>query len=100
MVKTRPRRFDPALGHHRTWARRWICANVSLADGAVAHFAVTAVASYLKTQFPGQQVYGSHGFRALQLVTCGGQFDSSTGHYLSNIVVYTSLVATTPPGQM
>jgi hypothetical protein len=33
----------------------------------------------------------------LQLVTCGGTFDSQTGHYLSNIVVYTSLVALTPP---
>jgi hypothetical protein len=72
---------------------------VSLADGAVAHFAVTTVASYLKTQFPAQKVYASHGDRALQLVTCGGQFDSSTGHYLSNVVVYTSLVATTPAGQ-
>jgi hypothetical protein len=73
--------------------------DVSLADGAVAHFAVTTVASYLKTQFPAQKVYASHGDRALQLVTCGGQFDSSTGHYLSNVVVYTSLVATTPAGQ-
>ncbi|MEP7194840.1 MAG: class F sortase [Actinomycetota bacterium] len=73
--------------------------DVSLADGAVAHFAVTTVASYLKSQFPAQKVYASHGDRALQLVTCGGQFDSGTGHYLSNVVVYTSLVATTPPGQ-
>ena len=73
--------------------------DVSLADGAVAHFAVTTVASYLKTQFPAQKVYASHGDRALQLVTCGGQFDSSTGHHLSNVVVYTSLVATTPPDQ-
>jgi len=73
--------------------------DVSLGDGAVAHFAVTTVASYLKTQFPAQQVYASHGYSALQLVTCGGQFDSSTGHYLSNVMVYTSLVATTPPGQ-
>jgi sortase (surface protein transpeptidase) len=71
--------------------------DVSLADGVVAHFAVTAVASYLKTQFPAQQVYASHGYRALQLVTCGGQFDAGTGHYLSNVVVYTSLVGTTPP---
>ena len=71
--------------------------DVGLANGAVAHFAVTSVASYLKTQFPGQLVYASHGYRALQLVTCGGQFDSSTGHYLSNTVVFTSLVGTTPP---
>jgi sortase (surface protein transpeptidase) len=71
--------------------------DVSLANGAVAHFAVNSVASYLKTQFPAQLVYASHGYRALQLVTCGGQFDSGTGHYLSNTVVFTSLVGTTPP---
>jgi len=69
---------------------------VSLADGVVAHFVVTTVAMYLKAQFPAQQVYASHGFPALQLVTCGGQFDRDTGHYLSNIVAYTSLVGTTP----
>jgi sortase (surface protein transpeptidase) len=69
---------------------------VSLADGAVAKFVVTSVAMYPKDQFPAQQVYGSHGYSGLQLVTCGGTFDPQTGHYLSNIVAYTSLVATTP----
>jgi sortase (surface protein transpeptidase) len=69
--------------------------NVTLADGRVAHFVVTRVRSYLKTQFPTQQVYVSHGFSALQLVTCGGQFNQASGHYLSNTVVYTSLVSTT-----
>jgi hypothetical protein len=39
-------------------------------------------------------VYASHGYPGLQLVTCGGAFDDETGHYLSNIVVYTSLVTT------
>lgn len=64
---------------------------VSLADGVTAQFAVTSVAMYSKSSFPDQEVYGSHGSGALQLVTCGGTFDNQTGHYLSNIVVYTSL---------
>ncbi len=68
---------------------------VSLADGVLAQFAVTSVAMYSKPDFPAQQVYGSHGSSALQLVTCGGTFDTQTGSYLSNIVVYTSLVTTT-----
>jgi hypothetical protein len=71
--------------------------DVSLADGVVAQFKVTSVAMYLKTAFPDQAVYTSHGISALQLITCGGAFDSNTGHYLSNVVVYTSLVALTPP---
>jgi sortase family protein len=66
--------------------------DVGLADGVTAEFKVTSVATYLKANFPGQTVYGSNGISALQLVTCGGTFDSATGHYLSNIVVYTSLV--------
>jgi sortase (surface protein transpeptidase) len=71
--------------------------NVTLADGVAAQFKVTSVATYLKTNFPDETVYTSHGYSALQLVTCGGVFDSQTGHYLSNIVVYTSLVALIPP---
>ncbi len=70
---------------------------VTLADGVIARFAVTNLVMYPRSQFPSQQVYASHGYPALQLVTCGGQFDSSTRHYLSNIVVYTTLVAATPP---
>ena len=73
--------------------------NVSLADGAIAHFQVTAVAMYAKDQFPAQQVYAPHGGSALQLVTCGGTFDTHTRSYLSNIVAYTTLIATTHAGQ-
>ncbi len=68
---------------------------VTLADGVSVTFAVTSVAMYSKSQFPDRQVYGPDGGTALQLVTCGGAFDSSTGHYLSNIVVYTSFVSST-----
>jgi hypothetical protein len=69
---------------------------VSLADGVVVQFVVTSVIMYPKDQFPAQQVYGSHGDGQLQLVTCGGQFDRTTGSYLSNIVAYTRFVAATP----
>jgi hypothetical protein len=70
--------------------------DVSLADGVTAQFKVTSTTMYLKANFPDQTVYASHGYGALQLVTCGGTFDTKTGHYLSNIVVYTSLVALIP----
>jgi Sortase domain len=71
--------------------------DVSLSDGITAHFKVTSVVMYLKTNFPDQSVYTSHGYSALQLVTCGGVFDAQTGHYLSNVVVYTSLASLTSP---
>ena len=69
---------------------------VTLSDGDTAQFGVRSVAMYSKQQFPDQGVYASHGSSALQLVTCGGVFDHQTGSYLSNIVVYSSLVAVTP----
>jgi hypothetical protein len=87
----------PAAFYRLRSLRKGDKVDVSLASGAVAHFAVTNVSSFLKTQFPAQLVYASHGYSALQLVTCGGQFNSGTGHYLSNTVVFTSLVGTTPP---
>jgi hypothetical protein len=69
---------------------------VTLTDGDTAQFAVNSVAMYSKPQFPAQRVYASHGSSALQLVTCGGVFDHGTGSYLSNIVVFSSLVAVIP----
>jgi hypothetical protein len=67
---------------------------VRLADGVLARFVVRRIAMYSKDQFPARQVYGSHGYSALQLVTCGGRFDTRARSYLSNVVAYTSLVAT------
>ncbi len=73
--------------------------NVTLANGAIAHFTVTTVAMYTKDQFPAQQVYAPHGGSTLQLVTCGGAFDTHTRSYLSNIVAYTTLTTTTTANQ-
>jgi sortase (surface protein transpeptidase) len=70
---------------------------VTLADGIVTHFTVTKVVEYAKTSFPDRLVYGSHGIRGLQLVTCGGVFDHDTGHYESNIVVFSHLVSVQIP---
>jgi hypothetical protein len=72
--------------------------NLTLADGTRARFVVTEVVQYLKTSFPDRFVYGAHGAsRSLQLVTCGGSFDHATGHYLSNVVVYSHLVGVALP---
>jgi hypothetical protein len=67
--------------------------NVGLADGLTARFKVIGTATYLKAHFPAHLVYGPRSYGALQLITCGGVFDNGTGHYLSNVVVYTALVS-------
>jgi sortase (surface protein transpeptidase) len=63
--------------------------NVTLAAGTVTRFRVSVV-QYAKTIFPDRLVFGSRGERSLQLVTCGGPFDSATGHYLASVVVQSS----------
>jgi len=86
----------PAIFFHLRTLKAGDDVVVTLADGVVTTFVVKSVVSYLKTGFPAEEVYGTHGNDALQLVTCGGTFDTATGHYLSNVVVYSTLVTSTP----
>jgi LPXTG-site transpeptidase (sortase) family protein len=65
---------------------------VKRADGTLVEFRVTSVQSYLKDDFPTQDVYGPVPDAELRLITCGGAFDPATRHYLSNIVVYATEV--------
>jgi sortase (surface protein transpeptidase) len=65
---------------------------VTRADGTVAEFRVTSVQTYLKTYFPTQAVYGGTPDPELRLITCGGTFDDTTGHYLSNTIVFATEV--------
>jgi hypothetical protein len=72
--------------------------DVTLADGIVAIFRVTGVRQYSKSSFPAKAIYGTANYAALRLITCGGAFDYTTGHYLSSIVVFTSLTSSRPAG--
>jgi hypothetical protein len=58
--------------------------NVTRADGSVAGFTINAVRRYAKAVFPTSLVYGNTNHAALRLITCGGSFDGSTGHYVDN----------------
>lgn len=67
--------------------------SVSRVDGRLVTYRITAVRSYFKQQFPILDVYGNTPTPTIRLITCGGTFDRSTGHYLSNIVAFGQLVA-------
>lgn len=67
--------------------------DVTLADGITAVFRVTGVREYAKDEFPAEIVYGPADYAALRVITCGGDFDPATGHYLSSVVVFASLVS-------
>jgi LPXTG-site transpeptidase (sortase) family protein len=61
---------------------------VSRANGSAVQFQVTWVQVIQKTAFPWDAVLGWTTDPTLRLVTCGGAFDYSTGHYVDNIIVY------------
>ena len=68
---------------------------VTRADGSKPAFRVTRVAQFPKDQFPTKLVYGNIDHAGLRLITCGGSFNSQSGHYEDNIVVFADLIAPT-----
>jgi hypothetical protein len=71
--------------------------DVTLADGDTGIFRVTGVREYLKDKFPANVIYSDANYAALRLITCGGAFDYTTGHYLSSTVVFASLISSRHP---
>jgi sortase (surface protein transpeptidase) len=66
--------------------------SITRADGSIAVFEVDDIARYPKDKFPTKLVYGNIDHAGLRILTCGGPFDSNSGHYLDNIVAFASLV--------
>ena len=66
---------------------------VDRADGTVATFRVDRVEEHDKDAFPSDDVYGDIPAAGLRLITCGGSFDSGTGDYGDNVIVFATLVA-------
>lgn len=65
------------------------------ADGTRRRFDVTSVRELPKPSFPVSQVFGTTDRHLLWLITCGGEFDYQTGHYLDNIVASATWVPPT-----
>jgi hypothetical protein len=64
---------------------------VDRADGTTAVFTVDRVEEHPKEEFPADDVYGDIDHAGLRLITCGGSFNSSSGDYRSNVVVFARL---------
>ena len=70
---------------------------VERSDGWKYRYRVTSSERIAKSAFPTGRVYGATAATALRLVTCGGRFDRSTGHYVDNVIVYAEYVSSTGP---
>jgi hypothetical protein len=60
---------------------------VTAADGSTAAYGVATVTYYPKQELPTDELFAREGTTALVLITCGGNFDETTGHYDDNVVV-------------
>ncbi|NQX06606.1 class F sortase [Rathayibacter sp. VKM Ac-2856] len=67
--------------------------DVVLSDGSTRTFSVTGSVSVPKEDFPTEDVYGPSPTAQLRLITCGGVFDDSYGHYVDNVVVSADRIA-------
>jgi sortase (surface protein transpeptidase) len=61
---------------------------VRRADGTPVGFVAYRVERFAKSAFPTGDVYGNTPGPELRLITCGGSFDQTVGHYRDNVVVY------------
>jgi sortase (surface protein transpeptidase) len=66
---------------------------ITRGDGTRLTYSVMAVHRFERESFPIDALFGPTDFAALRLITCGGEFDSATGHYPDNVVVSARLVS-------
>lgn len=81
----------PAVFHRLPDLERGDTVVVAYDTGPTVRFEVTGVRRYAKSAFPTGAVYAGEG-RQLRLITCGGAFDETTGHYEDNVVVSATVV--------
>jgi LPXTG-site transpeptidase (sortase) family protein len=60
------------------------------ADRSTVRFRVSGLERWPKAKFPTRRVYARTRGPVLRLVTCSGAFDSSSGHYEDNTIVFAS----------
>src|SRR6185437_6834037 len=85
-------RLGPGVFYHLDRLRRGQYVYIIRANHTVAIFEVTSQRTYAKSSFPSKAIYGPVPDAELRLITCGGTFDFATGSYLSNVVVYATLI--------
>ena len=65
--------------------------HVAMSDGSTRTFTVQDTERASKSAFPTSDVYGTTPTPQLRLITCDGTFDTATGHYTDNLIVFASL---------
>jgi hypothetical protein len=84
-------RTGPAVFYHLRELQPGDAILVKHAQGRVSKFLVDRVEQFDKNGFPTQAVYFPTLEPVLRLITCGGDFDHSSGHYRDNVIAFASL---------
>jgi hypothetical protein len=82
----------PGVFFHLRALRRGDLIGITLKGSRRLRFVVTGSKDVSKSRFPNRLVFAHTDWPTLRLVTCGGRFDASTGHYLNNYIVFARLV--------
>jgi LPXTG-site transpeptidase (sortase) family protein len=80
----------PAVFANLNEVERGDVVQVSRADGSTVDFEIKRIEEHEKADFPTTRVYGGTADPELRLMTCGGEFDESKGHYERNVIVWAS----------
>lgn len=86
----------PAVFSKLTQVKPGQSVTVTQRSGHKLAFVVDTVTRYPKNEFPTAAVYGPTPLPVLRLVTCTGDFNTTTHHYVDNLVVSAHLQARTP----
>jgi sortase (surface protein transpeptidase) len=65
---------------------------VYASSGDCAVFQVDGLETILKSKLPTERIWNQTEESVIRLVTFGGTYESKTGYYLSNVIVYAHLV--------
>jgi sortase (surface protein transpeptidase) len=57
-------------------------------DGSTARFRVQRLERHPKDALPTRRIWAATSEPVLRLITCGGSFNHTTGHYRDNLIVY------------
>ena len=55
-------------------------------------YVIEDIGEWQKSNFPSEIVYGASPLSEIRLITCGGAFNRSTGHYENNIIAFGRLI--------
>jgi sortase (surface protein transpeptidase) len=86
-------RDGPAVFHRLGELRRGDRIAVGQQGGGRRSFVVERVERAPKEALPTGRIWNHTREPALRLITCGGSFDRSTGHYRDNVIVYATAIS-------